>query len=57
MSGTGYAIYMAAGADELLKERQKIGDMETGQAAVTPAIIRTPAEGPRKMSLPMRPLG
>ena len=38
VSGTDYAIYMAAGADELLKERQKIGDLETGQAAVTPAF-------------------
>ncbi len=37
-SGTDYAIYMAAGADELLKERQKIGNIETGQAAVTPAF-------------------
>lgn len=26
VSGTDYAIYMAAGAEELLKERQKIGD-------------------------------
>ena len=57
MIRTDYAIYMAAGADELLKERQKIGDMETGQAAVTPAIIRAPVEGLRKMSLPMRPMG
>ena len=38
VSGTDYAIYMAAGADELLKERQKIGDIEIGQAAVTPAL-------------------
>ena len=38
VSGTDYAIYMAAGADELLKERQKIGNIETGQAAVTPAF-------------------
>ena len=38
VSGTDYAIYMAAGADELLKERLKIGSLETGQAAVTPAF-------------------
>ena len=38
VSGTDYAVYMAAGADELLKERQKIGNIETGQAAVTPAF-------------------
>lgn len=38
VSGTDYAIYMAAGADELLKERQKIGDLEIGQVAVTPAL-------------------
>lgn len=38
VSGTDYAIYMAAGADELLKERQKIGNLEIGQAAVTPAF-------------------
>ena len=38
VSGTDYAIYMAAGADELLKERQKIGNIETGQVAATPAF-------------------
>ncbi|MCR5283330.1 MAG: macro domain-containing protein [Lachnospiraceae bacterium] len=38
VSGTDYAIYMAAGADALLKERQKIGDIEIGQAAATPAF-------------------
>ncbi len=38
VSGTDYAIYMAAGAEELLKARQKIGDIETGQAAATPAF-------------------
>lgn len=38
VSGTDYAIYMAAGAEELLKERQKIGNIETGQAAVTHAF-------------------
>ncbi len=36
--GTDYAIYMAAGADELLEERKKIGDIEMGQAAATPAF-------------------
>ena len=38
VSGTDYAIYMAAGADELLEEREKIGNIEIGQAAVTPAF-------------------
>ncbi len=38
VSGTDYAIYMAAGPEELLKEREKIGNIETGQAAVTPAF-------------------
>ena len=37
-AGTDKAIYDAAGADELLKERQKIGTIETGQAAATPAF-------------------
>ncbi|MBO6133898.1 MAG: macro domain-containing protein [Lachnospiraceae bacterium] len=36
--GTDYAIYMAAGAEPLLKERQKIGKIEIGQAAATPAF-------------------
>lgn len=37
-SGTDGAIYEAAGADELLAERAKIGVMEVGQAAYTPAF-------------------
>ena len=37
-SGTDGAIYEAAGADELLAERLKIGEMEVGQAAYTPAF-------------------
>ncbi len=37
-SGTDLAVYTAAGAEELLKERRKIGNMETGQAAATPAF-------------------
>ena len=36
--GTDYAIYRAAGLDKLLDERAKIGRMEPGQAAVTPAF-------------------
>ncbi|MCR5595573.1 MAG: macro domain-containing protein [Lachnospiraceae bacterium] len=36
--GTDSAIYMAAGESELLEERKKIGDMEPGQAAYTPAF-------------------
>ena len=36
--GTDSAIYNAAGRDELLAERKKIGDIEPGQAAVTPAF-------------------
>ena len=36
--GTDYAIYQAAGAEQLLAERRKIGNMKPGQAAVTPAF-------------------
>jgi len=38
MSGTDSAIYMAAGADRLLEERRKIGVIEDGDVAVTPAF-------------------
>lgn len=37
-SGTDSAIYKAAGADRLLEERKKIGCIETGHVAVTPAF-------------------
>ncbi|MBR6391635.1 MAG: macro domain-containing protein [Lachnospiraceae bacterium] len=37
-SGTDGAIYEAAGADELLAERRKIGEMRIGQAGYTPAF-------------------
>ena len=33
--GTDEKIYMAAGADQLLREREKIGIIERGKAAVT----------------------
>ena len=36
--GVDSAIYSAAGADELLEERKKIGDMHPGSAAITPAF-------------------
>jgi O-acetyl-ADP-ribose deacetylase (regulator of RNase III) len=36
--GTDSAIYAAAGADVLLAERRKIGDIAPGQAAATPAF-------------------
>ncbi len=36
--GTDAAVYAAAGAEALLKERQKIGDIAVGHAAVTPAF-------------------
>lgn len=36
--GTDAAIYKAAGAKKLLKERQRIGEIAIGQAAVTPAL-------------------
>ena len=42
-SGTDYAVYMAAGAEELLAERKKIGAMQTGEVFVTPAF-RLPAK-------------
>ena len=37
-SGTDGAIYAAAGAEELLKERQRIGEIAWGQAVATPAF-------------------
>lgn len=37
-SGTDKAIYEAAGAKELLKERQRIGEIARGDVAVTPAF-------------------
>ena len=36
--GTDSAIYQAAGAEQLLAERQKIGEIARGEAAVTPAF-------------------
>ena len=36
--GTDEKIYMAAGADQLLREREKIGIIERGKAAVTSAF-------------------
>ena len=36
--GTDAAIYKAAGAERLLKEREKIGDIAGGDVAVTPAF-------------------
>ena len=38
MSGTDQAIYDAAGYDQLLEERAKIGDIAPGEVAVTPAF-------------------
>ena len=38
MGGTDSAVYMAAGADRLLEERKKIGVIEEGEVAVTPAF-------------------
>lgn len=37
-SGTDAAVYTAAGADELLAERKKIGSISPGEAAVTAAF-------------------
>ena len=37
-SGTDGAVYMAAGADQLLKERRRIGQLRTGEAIVTKAF-------------------
>lgn len=42
-SGTDAAIYLAAGAEELLAEREKIGQIAPGEAAVTSAF-RLPAK-------------
>ncbi len=38
MAGTDSAVYNAAGADRLLEERKKIGNIEPGSVAVTPAF-------------------
>ena len=38
MAGTDSAIYLAAGAEELLAERKKIGPIAEGDVAVTPAF-------------------
>ena len=38
MEGTDSAIYNAAGAERLLKERKKAGRIEEGEVAVTPAF-------------------
>ena len=38
MAGTDAAVYEAAGAEELLKERRKAGIIEPGEVAVTPAF-------------------
>ena len=37
-NGTDRAVYMAAGVEELLSERKKIGRIRPGNAAVTPAF-------------------
>ena len=37
-SGTDGAVYAAAGAERLLAERKKIGDIPVGQAAAAPAF-------------------
>ena len=34
-SGTNGAVYMAAGTDQLLKKRRRIGQLRTGEAIVT----------------------
>ena len=42
-SGVDTAVYLAAGAEELLAERQRIGFMEEGEVAITPGF-RLPAK-------------
>lgn len=42
-TGTDIAVYMAAGAKELLAEREKIGYMDEGEVAITPGL-RLPAK-------------
>ncbi len=37
--GVDSAVYMAAGVDKLLAEREKIGAIAPGQAAETPAFL------------------
>jgi O-acetyl-ADP-ribose deacetylase (regulator of RNase III) len=51
------SIYLAAGAEELLKEREKIGPIHVGEAAYTPAfklhakyiMIRSPKVGKSRL--------
>ena len=38
MAGTDAAIYEAAGAEEILKERKKAGIINAGEVLVTPAF-------------------
>lgn len=42
-TGTDKAVYLAAGAEELLKEREKIGRMREGEVSITPGF-RLPAK-------------
>lgn len=42
-AGTDYAVYTAAGKEELLRERKKIGYMKEGEVAITPGF-RLPAK-------------
>ncbi len=37
-AGTDYAVYTAAGMEDMLAERRKIGQIHPGEAAVTPAF-------------------
>ena len=37
-TGTDTAVYKAAGEEELLKERRKIGYLEEGEVAITPGF-------------------
>ena len=37
-SGTDTAVYKAAGEEELLKERRKIGVLKAGEVAITPGF-------------------
>ena len=54
-SGTDAAVYQAAGAEELLAARKKIGRISPGECAVTPAF-RLPACAPATGSLSCWPI-
>ena len=52
--GTDRAIYMAAGADELLAERRKIGAISRGEAAVDSSFTQWVRYGREEITVSLR---